>query len=230
MLICGSAVHAQTTESELFTGLESKTKTALSDDIVMRGQAPSPGGALLRSVVLPGWGQYYADKSSWRRGQFHLASDLALVGTLIYLHTNANMLENNMFTHAQAFAGIDLRSVPRNVEIAVGGHNSLGDFNETQLRTRNWDRLIDDRPEFRWNWDNETRRGEYVRLRDRRDRARQQIPAVATLMVVNRVVSGIHAFIVARNQNELLSGTQIGFHLPEVSGGQGMAATISLSF
>lgn len=159
----------------------------------------SPGQALLRSFVMPGWGHYYADSGNWRRGQIHLGTEAVLLTSIVYLFTNANMLENNMFTHATAFAGIDLRNVPRNVEIAVGSAQSLSDYNENQLRTRNWDRLIDDIPENRWQWEDEAKRGEYLRIRDRMDRNRQQIPGVVTLMAVNRLISGIHSFIVTRN-------------------------------
>ncbi len=228
-----SAAEAQLRESQLFVSNPFESDEVVEESFTNEPFTPemrSPGGALLRSAVLPGWGQYYADKSSWRRGQFHLAADLMLASTLIYLYTNASMLENNMFAHANAYAGIDLRTVPRNVEIAVSGSNSLDDYNESQLRTRNWDRLIEDRPEYRWNWESDTRRGEYVRLRDRRDRAEQQIPAVISIMVVNRVISGVHAFIVAQNQNEMLQSTQIGLHLPEMTGGRGVAATVYFRF
>lgn len=193
-------------------------------------QGPNPAGALLRSFVLPGWGQYYADKSDWRRGQYHLGADLALIGTWVYLHGNANMLQSNMYSHASAYAGINLRNVPLNIEIAVGSSNNIYEFNDTQLRSRNWDRLIDDIPENRWNWTTEDRRGEYLRMRDRRDRAEQQIPAIVSMMVVNRVISGVHAFIVARNQSGLLQDTSIGLSLPEVSNGQGFQASLQYRF
>ncbi|MCH8558783.1 MAG: hypothetical protein LAT84_13230 [Balneolia bacterium] len=201
----------------------------LVGDENLRGEL-NPAGALLRSFVLPGWGHYYADSSSWRRGQYHLGADLVLVGTWIYLHGNANMLQNNMYSHASAYAGINLRNVPINVEIAVGSSNSLDTFNETQLRTRNWDRLIDDTPENRWNWVTEDRRGEYLRMRDRRDRAEQQIPAIISMMVVNRVISGVHAFITTRNQNSMLNDTSIGLTLPESTGGNGFIASFQYRF
>jgi len=191
---------------------------------------PSPAGALLRSFVLPGWGQYYADSDNWRRGQYHLGADLALLGSWIYLRTNANLLQNNMYSHASAYAGINLRDADRNIEIAVGSSNSLDSYNQTQLRNRNWDRLIDSNSGIYWNWDTEDRRGEYLRMRDRRDRAEQQIPAIATMMVVNRIVSGVHSFIVARNQHSVMADTQIGFSLPELSNGQGFQASVMYRF
>lgn len=191
---------------------------------------PVPGRALLRSFVLPGWGQYYANSSDWRRGQYHLGAELALIGSWIYLHTNANLLEGNMYAHASAFGGINLRAVTRDVEIAAGAFNSLSEYNEAQLRSRNWDRLIDDVPANRWNWASENDRIEYRQLRDRRDTAEQQISGIITIMVVNRVVSGVHAFIQARDRAELLSDVSLGMSLPELSKGSGYQATLSLRF
>jgi hypothetical protein len=191
---------------------------------------PVPGRALLRSFVLPGWGQYYANDSDWRRGQYHLGAELALIGSWIYLNTNADLLEGNMYTHASAFAGINLRSASRDVEIAAGAFNSLAEYNETQLRNRNWDRLIEDLPANRWNWASENDRVEYRQLRDRRDRAEQQISGIITIMVVNRVVSGVHAFIQARDRAEALSAVSLGMSLPEISRGTGYQATLSVKF
>lgn len=209
-------------------GLNYSSQRMVADEHV-QGEL-NPAGALLRSFVLPGWGHYYADHSNWKRGQYHLGLDLVLAGTWIYLQGNANMLQNNMYSHALSYAGINLRNVPLNIEIAVGSSNSLDSYNETQLRTRNWDRLIDDIPENRWNWVTEERRGEYLRMRDRRDRAEQQIPAIISMMVVNRVISGVHAFITTRNQNSTLNNTNIGVRLPESTGGTGFVATLQYRF
>lgn len=192
--------------------------------------APVPGRALLRSFVLPGWGQYYADSSDWRRGQLHLGADLLLLGSLIYLNTNAAIIHNNIYTYARTYAGIDLRSVPRNVELAVASSNSLAAYNQAQLRNRNWDRLIDDIPANRWQWQSEDNRGAFLQMRDRMDRAERQIPAVISLMVVNRVVSGVHAFIVARNQVEALERFEFGLGVPNISSDTGYEATVRIRF
>ncbi|MFW6347965.1 MAG: hypothetical protein ACOC2C_05065 [Cyclonatronaceae bacterium] len=192
--------------------------------------APVPGRALLRSFVLPGWGQYYANSSDWRRGQYHLGAELALIGSWIYLQANEQLLEGNMYAHASAFANINLRAASRQVEIAAGAYNSLAEYNEAQLRNRNWNQLIDDVPGNRWNWASENDRIEYRQLRDRRDRAGQQVSGIITVMVVNRVVSGIHAFIQARDRAEMLSGVDVGMRPPGLSRGEGYQATLSVQF
>lgn len=192
------------------------------------GKERNPAGALLRSFAIPGWGHRYVDKTSWRRGQYHLATDVLLLTSWIYLHTNANMLENNMYTFSRTHAHIDLRAVSRRVEIAAGNYLSLQEYNEAMLRSRNWDRILDDIPANRWQWDSDEHRQEYLSIRNRMDTARQQIPAVISLMVVNRVVSGVHAFLQARNHNRELPN--LSFGIPIESGGTGFKATLQFSF
>ncbi|MCC5932918.1 MAG: hypothetical protein LAT75_07035 [Candidatus Cyclonatronum sp.] len=233
LLILPAASQAQFTEAMLFNTPHANQQILTESDArlfpVVKAQ-PNPGRAMLRSFVLPGWGQYYADSSDWRRGQYHLGADLLLIGSLMYLSSNASILQNNIYAHARSYAGIDLRSVPRNVELAVASSNSLASYNEAQLRSRNWDRLIDDVPANRWQWQTEESRGEFLRLRDRKDRAERQIPAVVTLMVVNRVVSGVHAFITARNQSSIMGNMEIGISLPESGNGSGYEARLLLRF
>ncbi|AXJ01498.1 hypothetical protein CYPRO_2252 [Cyclonatronum proteinivorum] len=192
--------------------------------------APQPARAMLRSFVLPGWGQYYADPAEWRRGQLHLGLDLMLLGSLVYLSHNVNVLQNDIYTHARTFAGIDLRTVPRNIELAVAGANSLAAYNDAQLRSRNWDRLIDDIPENRWQWQSEDNRGEFLQLRDRKDRAERQIPAVVSLMVVNRVISGVHAFIRANNQAAESDRFEVGVGRSALDPQQGFEARFRYRF
>jgi hypothetical protein len=188
----------------------------------------NPAGALLRSVAIPGWGQRYVDKNSWRRGQIHLAADILLISSWVYLHSNANMLENNMYTFSRSYAHIDLRAVSRRIEIAAGNYLSLEEYNQAMLRSRNWDRILEDIPANRWQWDSDDHRQEYLAIRSRMDSARQQIPAVISLMVVNRVVSGIHAFIQARNHNSELP--YLTFGIPAESRGKGFQATLQIPF
>ncbi len=188
----------------------------------------SPGGALLRSIVLPGWGQYYNNSDSWRRGQLHLAADVSLILGLIYLNTNANRLENNMYSFAELNAGINLRSVGRTVELAAGNYLNLDEYNQAQLISRNWDRLIDDLPQNRWQWGSDDQRVEYVQLRERVESQRQQIPAVITLMVVNRVISGVNAFVQARNMNSQLP--EVSFSLEPQFDTTAFSATLTYRF
>ncbi len=158
------------------------------------GNAPSQWGALLRSFVMPGWGHHYVDSDSWRRGQFHLGAEIVLLTSYLGINRQSYVLEKNMFTHASAFSGANIRDLGREFELAVGSHRSLADYNDFQERTRNLDRLFPDEPQYRWEWESDELRREYLDLRSRRDNLDQQLPALVALMVANRIISGISAF------------------------------------
>lgn len=180
-------------------------------------RAPSPLGALLRSFAVPGWGHYYANPDGWRRGQVHLGAEVVLVASYLGIRQHAYVLEKNMYTHAAAYSGADIRAVDRQFELAVGNHLSLTEYNDHQERTRNLDRLLPDDPLYRWEWESDALRREYLELRNRRDNLDQQLPGLAALMVANRLISGISAFGRARGIN----GAQTSLHLAPGPEGQG---------
>ncbi len=187
---------------------------------------PSPLRALLQSFVIPGWGHHYVDSGDWRRGQYHLAAEVILVGAYLGINRQSYVLEKNMYTHAGAYSGVDIRDRERQFELAVGNFRSLEEYNDYQERTRNLDRLFPDTPEYRWEWESADHWLEYRDLRSRRDNLNQQLPALAAFMVVNRVFSGISAYNRARTR----SSSTTSVHVVPGPDRQGFEARVSISF
>lgn len=154
----------------------------------------TPRAAFLRSLILPGWGHFYAGSQHIRRGGIHLATDAALIGAMAGFNIKANRLENDYISFTLLRAGVDLSSRERSFRLAVGEFKSLDEYNDYQLRTRNWHRVIDDTPGNRWRWSSEEDRIAYRNMRSDSDLIRNQLPAFAALMVVNRVFSAISAY------------------------------------
>ncbi|WP_083750157.1 hypothetical protein [Rhodohalobacter halophilus] len=154
----------------------------------------SPSGAFLRSMLVPGWGHFYAGEAHRNRGYIHTGSDLTLLGAIFGFNLKANRIENDFETYVSLNAGVDISSRSRSFRLAVADFNSLEEHNDYQLRSRNWNRLIDDIPENRWFWNSTEERGRYVDMRSEAESIRNQLPALAGLMVVNRIVSGISAY------------------------------------
>lgn len=200
-----------------------------ADVIAAKGNADEPtgAGALLRSFVLPGWGHYYANPTDWNRGKIHLATDISLLGSYFGFRANANRLEQNMFTFANMHAGTRIDNRGRDYLLSVADFNSLDEFNDYQERTRNWDRLMDNTPENQWNWSNNDRRLEFNDLNNRVERNRQQLPAIISLMVVNRLIAGVNAFTTALDQT---NASVLTFTIPDHSRGHGFQANLRVSF
>lgn len=162
----------------------------------------------MRSLAVPGWGHYYNDKDDWLRGQIHLGADLVLIGSYFGLTIRSGNLEDQYLTFARQKAGVSIDDRSRAFRLALGQHDNLAEYNDFQLRSRNWDQLFADSPENRWSWQTTEDRQRYQELRESSDNARNQLPAIAALMVVNRAVSAVSAYRRARN---MASGAEIVF-------------------
>lgn len=162
---------------------------------------PDPRGSFLRSLAIPGWGHYYNDSDSWTRGKIHLGADVVMIGTYFGLNARASNLEGQYETFAQLSAGTSISGKSRRFELALARFNSLEEYNDFQLRSRNWDQLFPDTQENRWQWESDVARDHYSELRETSDRARNQLPVIAGFMVVNRVLSAISAYRRARDMS-----------------------------
>lgn len=166
-------------------------------------QGGKPEGAFVRSLLVPGWGHYYANSDQWTRGQVHLGTEIALIVSFFGFSIRANNLEDQYETLASLRAHVDISERSRAFQLAIGDFNSLQEYNDFQLRSRNWNRLYEDHPANRWNWETEEDRNNYNNLRSDVDRVKNQLPAILGLMVVNRVVSALSAYNRAKGQSNI---------------------------
>jgi len=180
----------------LLTGLsrsEVNAQTEFDQKNIENELLPDPTGAFWRSLVLPGWGHRYVDKNSWTRGQWHLGSEVLLILSWVGLRVRANNLQDDAFTFVRSFANTDIEGRERDFVLAVKDFNNLQQYNDFKERSRQWDDIFPNTPEFQWQWESTQKRQEFQDLRDREDTIESQIPAVIGLMLVNRVVSAISA-------------------------------------
>lgn len=189
---------------------------------------PSPRGAFLRSLAVPGWGHYYTDNNNWNKGKYYLGADAVLILTYFGLNARANYLENDFHTFAKSNAGATLEGKSRQYQLAVGNYDNLKEYNEAQLQLRNWNQLYPETAEFSWNWESGDLRNQYQNTRERVDKSRGQLPTLAALMVVNRLVSGISAFVQARKLWD--NAPEASFSYLNEYGEQGVMANIKFSF
>ncbi len=191
---------------------------------------PDPGGALLRSVVVPGWGHHYVDKSNWTRGKVHFGADLVMFASLFGLSARSNNLQDQALSLAQLRSGVRPGDKGRSFRLALGRFDSLEEHNEFQRLSRNFDRIIENTPDNRWLWESSEDRVRYADLRDSADRIDSQLPAIITLLVANRVVSGISAFVRAKKMNAEIPEISISPVIDRPGSASGMVANIRFNF
>lgn len=188
---------------------------------------PDPKIAFLKSIVLPGWGHYHVDHRHWNRGKYHLGAEAALILTYLGFRIHAANIEDNWSTYAQSEAGVSIGNRDRAFQLAVGDFENLAAYNAFHERNRSWSLLLPDTPENRWQWQQPADRKAYNDLRKRFENMEQQLPALLTLMVVNRLVSGISAYNRARKR---AGDGNTTFYLAPGTRAGGVRATLSWNF
>lgn len=189
---------------------------------------PNPKVALLISFVAPGLGHQYVDSDNWTRGKIHLATEIVLIAGYFGLNSRANRLEGNLNTLARSKAGVSLSNRGRDFELAISNYDNLAEYNDYQLRTRRWQNILPDTPENNWNWETEEARFEFQNTRNRIAGSENQLPTLLSLMVANRILSGINAFTRARDMAPYLPEASLGY-LNEF-GEPGVTAHVRFSF
>ena len=158
--------------------------------------------ALLKSLIMPGWGHFGLSEADAIRGRIHMGTDLSMIAAYAGLGVRASSLTDDYLTLAELRAGVPMSNRDRTFLLAMGNFNSLEAYNDYQLRSRNWNQLIEDIPENRWQWTTDDDRRRFRDIRERADQTNNQLPAILGFMVMNRVLSGISAFNRTRSWND----------------------------
>jgi hypothetical protein len=150
---------------------------------------PPGGGAFLKSLVIPGWGQY--SLGSKNLALTFLGSELSLIGGMLVLEQNGKSARDDYKTLAAIYAGVN-GDHGHDFYVDVGNWMTVNQFNEQRLRDRAFDRLYTDVRD-RWYWDSDEHRSEMEKLRIRSDRYFNSVMYLVGGLVLNHLASAIHA-------------------------------------
>lgn len=153
-----------------------------------------PAGAFLRSLVVPGWGHRAISPDDWSAGKRHLAADVLLVAAYFGYDAHADRLGRSLQAQARSYAGFDLQGRSRSFRIALADYDNLAAYNDAMERSRNWDRMLPETPDNQWQWTDVDARRRFIGLINDEDAASNRLPAIAALLVANRVFAGIGAY------------------------------------
>lgn len=171
----------------------------------------SKGRAFLQSLIIPGWGQYYAESKTMFK--VFLTSEILLWGSFIGFNVWSNWLENDFKNFAAEHAGIDPKGKPARYFVDIGNFDSISEFNQAQLRDRDVNDLYPDTDEFFWQWDSPENRNKYENIRIRRDRAENRADFTLAAIFVNHVISAIHSTWAVHKFNKRLNKAGLGYQI-----------------
>ncbi len=156
--------------------------------------------ALIRSLIIPGWGQNLLGD-----GQTAKKFIMAEVGLWLSYYTAreaTSWLEQDYRAFAILHAGASQQREPDTYYYRLGQYDSIYEFNEIQLRQRSIGDIYELGVGKDWQWNSTANRERYKDLRHASLLAAKTASFIVGGMIVNRAVSAIHILFLTRTEME----------------------------
>jgi len=159
--------------------------------------APTIGGAFMRSMLIPGWGQRRGGAKTAARN--FLVTEVLLWSGFTALEVYGGWQKNDYKLFSASHAGAQTAGKDDQFFVEMGNFISVEEYNQARLRRRDVEGLYDPATHF-WRWDTDANRQKFFNLRKRSDKAYARAELVAAAVIANHIVSGIHAAWVAHKK------------------------------
>ncbi|MFQ5602384.1 MAG: hypothetical protein ACE5HS_03880 [bacterium] len=190
---------------------ESSTLSNFSANLQAKVQPKSKGRAFLQSLILPGWGQYYAGSKSMMK--MFIVTEVLTWASYIGFTTWKNWLADDYRTFAVTHAGVDLEGKSERYFVDVGNFRDIFEFNQAQLRDRDVASLYPETAEFFWRWDSAENQQKFETLRIRSDRAGNRAEFALAAVFLNHLLSAIHSTLAVHKFNKQLAQLKLGLRM-----------------
>jgi hypothetical protein len=148
------------------------------------------GGAFMRSLAIPGWGQRRAGAKTAARNFF--VAEVLLWSGFTALEIYGHWLKDDYKLFAATHASAQISGKDDQFFVDMGNFISVDEFNQNRLRRRDVEGLYDPAAYF-WRWDTDPNRIRFFNMRKRSDKAFSRAELVAAGVIANHIISGIHA-------------------------------------
>ena len=157
--------------------------------VLVTGQDNGGMSPVVKSFLLPGWGEYALEKPD--RGRIFILTETALWTSF----AGALIISNNYTDLFQAFAadhaGVETSGKGRQFWVDVGNYESMIKHNEEHLRFREFEALYPHDDEWNWAWSSVSKRKQYRDYRVSSDTWALGAKFIAGSIVINHIVSAI---------------------------------------
>jgi hypothetical protein len=168
-----------------------------------------PKAPVLKSALLPGWGEHAFDKRS--RGYVFNGIEAALWVFAGVAYGTAVSHENDLFFFATEYGQISDPQDKSDIFLdRVSKYDSMDEYNAQMLRNRQWDRIYSAENGQFWEWQSTEKRGEYFDLKTQRYRWRQRVTYAFGAIALNHLVSTMDALYLKRSHLTLHVQPQVG--------------------
>ena len=154
---------------------------------------------VVKSLVLPGWGEYSLGNQI--RGRIFVLSETTLFLAILGSHFISNRQETEFKAYAAEHAGISPVGKDRQFWVDIGNYSSLLAFNEEHLRWRDFNALYEDNDTWTWSWDSNDNRERFENMRIASDSWMLRSSFFIGGVVLNHIVSAIDALYLSKISN-----------------------------
>ena len=162
----------------------------------------SPGGAFIRSLVFPGWGENYVDRPT--SGKWFRGIEYALLAGVAGFSVYSSWRVEEYQSYAEEHAGINSDGRDHAYFVNIGIYNDVDAYNQAMRRNNNYDACLYDAADA-WQWDSRDNRHHFRNIRLAADDARTRATILGGGIFLNHVFSAIHALKLARTDRIELS-------------------------
>lgn len=150
-------------------------------------QPSVPKQPLLKSLILPGWGEYsYQSKSAY----IFFGTELALWIGLGGLRYSAAIQNQDLISYTTLHAGLNTYPDNKQYWADLGNYSSYADHRETMLENRTPEDIWN--TDYIWEWDSESAAQNYRDLYRKKELTLLSSEFVITGFIVNRIASAIN--------------------------------------
>ena len=184
-------------------------------------QSLSANGNLVRSLILPGWGELKMEET--KRSRILMASDLSIFVTYFLGKSfNASYIDQYK-AYGALYANADMSGKDYSFVVSMSDYNSMDEYNQDMSNRKNYDDIYES-SDYNWEWDSTNKRLKFNKMRENSIISGKFAEFAVAGLIINRVISAIDIlYLTNKNSNVKLNA----FVLPEKN--EGMSLNLSFS-
>jgi hypothetical protein len=208
--LAGFSDRAAGAEPNKFVGKVTTPKLAVTQAMASPAKPLNRGNAMLRSLVVPGWGESYLGYHSAARRFFW--ADMIIWAGVVGLETYSSWRQDQFMALGAQHSGAQMSGKNDAFYADIGNYMTTQDYNDAKIRARNFDAVYSD-PTYLWSWDSDQNRAHYDNTRIQSRSAHNKVIFFIGAAALNRLVSFIDTGKKANEVIQRQKSQSLGFHV-----------------
>ncbi len=165
----------------------------------------STGKAFLKSLLLPGWGEF--SSGAKKRARYLLVTEGVLWTTFVSLQIYGHWKQSDMENYAMEKAQVNTTGKDNTFYANVSNYHNIYDYNEEKRQFRQYSLVYSVDEDHFWQWDSDADSRRFDQLYTSRKLAGRNATLLIGGILLNHIFSAIDAVWVRHKANQKLSSS-----------------------